>query len=242
MKNENNDLIKNIQLKVSAWCFLLFILFMMSFDAIAQNNYTVNKGHIDSMDKQFYKVISFGDKIGFGDIENSVTWTISNNTEGVYVRLTGNQINDYIFDKPGIYEIIFSENKKYSLDACSHEQFPDKLLIKVSDVAMIYDFSTLQFKEELVGGVRLQNTEISVNVFFKSYKNEKATFSKGKIISAGIGTTIIGSMLNDATTLSPGINEIRYQLNGMATSGTYIMFDFYDINGQVQSYTYPTKL
>ena len=62
------------------------------------------------------------------------------------------------------------------------------------------------------------------------------------MISAGIGTTITGELLADSITLKPGINKLVYRLRGNATKDTYIMFDFFDVNEQVQSYYYPTKL
>ena len=71
---------------------------------------------------------------------------------------------------------------------------------------------------------------------------EKATFSNARLSVAGIGAAIVGSSSNDKITLTSGRHKIVYQLNGSASKETYIMFDFFDINSQTQSYYYPIKL
>ena len=62
------------------------------------------------------------------------------------------------------------------------------------------------------------------------------------MVTAGIGTTIVGKLINNSYVLFPGSNKLTYKISGSATKDTYIMFDFFDINNQVQSYYYPTKL
>ncbi|WP_304198786.1 hypothetical protein [Flavobacterium alvei] len=224
--------------------FSFFILIMVSFEGIAQTNFSKSNIVLNSSNNQVYKVISFGEKIDFGMIENSARWTIANNKENIAVSLSGSQINDYIFEKPGIYEISFFENVEHSKGKCNHPPFQEKMIIKVNALKMTFDFSTIKFSESIVGGKELQNAEVSVEVDFKSYKNknESPVFSKARVSVAGVGATIIGSSPNDTITLTSGRQKIVYQLNGTASRETYIMFDFFDINGQAQSYYYPNKL
>ena len=72
--------------------------------------------------------------------------------------------------------------------------------------------------------------------------SKNISFKKAKVVVVGIGANIIGNASNETLILTPGKNKITYILNGKAIKESYIMFDFYDINNQIQSYYYPNKL
>lgn len=222
--------------------FFILFLIVTCFEGIAQTNFSANTGVFNSSDNTVYKIIPFGEKINLGEIENTSSWTITNAPESILVSLSGSQINDYVFEKPGIYEISFFENKLYNQGECNHPPFQEKMIVKVSPFKMTFDFSTIKFSESIVGGKELQNAEVSVEVDFESYNYEKATFSNARVSVAGLGATIVGSSSNDKISLTSGRHKIVYQLNGSASKETYIMFDFFDINSQTQSYYYPIKL
>lgn len=214
----------------------------MCFEGVAQSNFSDSNTFFNSSDNSVYKVISFGEKLGLGEIESTSSWTITDTKEKIVVSLRGSQINDYIFDKPGNYEISFFENKIQNQGECNHPHFQEKMIVKVSPFKMTFDFSTIKFYESIVGGKELQNTKVSVDVDFESYNYEKATFSNARVSVAGLGATIVGSSTNNKFILTSGRHQFVYQLNGSAPKETYIMFDFFDINGQTQSYYYPVKL
>ena len=188
-----------------------------------------------------YKTISFGGKINLGKMQHPIAWTVSSFDSNNEVLLNGEEINNYVFETPGTYKITSRENKSISENECNHASFPESFIIKVSPTQMVFDFSTLIFNKALEGGVNVDNTTLSLNVNLKTFTNEPVPFSEGKIQSAGIGTTIKGQLLN-AVILKPGNNKVNYKLSGAASKDTYIMFDFFDVNEQVQSYYYPTKL
>jgi hypothetical protein len=240
MKFQNN----NRKWEKSIRHFLFFILIMVCFEGIAQNSFPNGIAVHNPNDSLVYKVISFGEKIDFGKIENTSSWTVTNTQENIVASLSGNQINDYIFEKPGIYEISFSENVEHIKGKCNHPLFQEKMIIKVNALKMTFDFSTIKFSENIVGGKELQNAEVSVEIDFESYKNnnESTVFSNARVFVAGVGANIIGSSPNNKITLTAGRHKIVYRLKGIASKETYIMFDFFDINGQAQSYYYPNKL
>lgn len=240
MKFQNNNRKWNESIRY----LLYFFLIMVCTQGIGQTNFSKSNIVLNSSDNQVYKEISFGEKIDFGNIENTARWTIANNKENIAVSLSGSQINDYIFKKPGIYEISFSENVEHSKGKCNHPPFQEKMIIKVNALKMTFDFSTIKFSENIVGGKELQNAEVSVEIDFESYKNnnESIVFSNASVFVAGVGATIIGSSPNNKITLTSGRHQIVYQLKGIASKETYIMFDFFDINGQAQSYYHPIKL
>lgn len=240
MKFQNN----NRKWKESIRYFLYFLLIMVCFEGIAQSNFSKSNIVLNLSDDQVYKLISFGEKIDFGKIENTSSWTITNTQENLFVSLNGSQINEYIFEKPGIYEISFSENVEHSKGKCNHPPFQEKMIIKVNALKMRFDFSTIKFSKNIIGGKELQNAEVSVDIDFESYKNknESTIFSNASVSVAGVGANIVGNSSNNNITLTSGRHKIVYQLKGIASKETYIMFDFFDINGQAQSYYYPNKL
>lgn len=236
--------IKAIERKLSIKYFIYICFIVMCFEVTAQTKFSASDIALIQSDNQYYKVISFGEKIDFGQVEDSSRWTITYNKQNRVFNLNGNQINDFIFDKPGTYEIIFSENVELDKGKCNHPPFQEKMIIKVNFHKMIFDFSTIKFSENIVGGKALRNIEVSVELDFKSYnhKFEHTVFSNARFIGAGVGVSIIGRSVNDKISLTSGRQKMIYLLNGIASKETYIMLDFFDINGQVQSYYYPIKL
>lgn len=231
-----------IFIKTMRFLFFVFV-FLITLTVQGQQSSKVSlKEEFNALYENPYKVISFGEKINFGKIENSIVWTISSNDSNKKSYLNGNEINNYIFETPGTYKITFHENKAIVEDECNHAVFPELMLIKVSPFKMDFDFSTLQFSKKLEAGAPTENCHLTINIILRSFNNEKVVFPNGKFVSAGIDTTIEGQLLNNAFTLLPGVNKLVYQLKGTTKAGNLIMLDFFDINGQVQSYYHPTKL
>lgn len=222
--------------------FFVFILLITSIVQGQELSTLSSENNSRTLNQNPYKTISFGEKINFGKVENSILWFISFMDAEEKVTLIGNEINNYIFETPGSYQITFKENKLDIAGECNHTIFPEMMLITVSPFKMDYDFSTIQFNKNIVAGEDIENIEVTLNVSFKSFNKNSVVFSKGKMISAGIGTTITGELLADSITLKPGINKLVYRLRGNATKDTYIMLDFFDINNQIQTYYFQTKL
>jgi len=82
---------------------------------------------------------------------------------------------------------------------------------------------------------------VTVNVDFDSYDKQVASYNRD-FLTAGVGTTITGKLKNGEITLKPGKNTLEFVLDGIATTGNYIMIDFIDINGVVQSYGLTQKI
>lgn len=217
--------------------FLLFVLMIVSFDAVAQNNYALTMATDNSGKDQFYKVISFGEKIFFGNVEDAARWTVINTKENRIVSLTGNQINDYIFEKPGSYEISFSEIKKHT-DDCNHPKFPEKMLVKVNSVRMSFDFSKINFSEKIQKGRNCENIIVTVPVTITAKDNSSAKLNAPGLTIAGVGTTLTAKPLNQEVMIKEGVQLLKYQLSGIVNKETYLMFDFFDFNNQVQTYNH----
>ena len=227
MKNRKGNYF--LQSCIKKTIFGVLLLFISS--AVAQTSKTTE-----------IKIISFGDKLKLSNVDQNIVATIVDPQTNRITSLRGNEINNFIFETPGNFEITFKHKHLHGEDECAHNSFPEKMLLKVSSYKMEFDFSTAIFNKQIIPGVNLANTEISLNVDVKSYDNTQFVFENGQMVAAGIGTTIVGILNNNSVVLFPGTNRLTYKISGSATKDTYIMFDFIDINGQIQSYNYPTKL
>jgi hypothetical protein len=208
--------------------FLFFVLITVSFGAIAQN-------------KQFYKVISFDEKINFGNVDASAKWTINNSEAKVFTSLDGKQINDYVFRQAGVYEIQFLETKKHS-EECNHPMFPDKITVKVNPVKMTFNFSKIQFSEKIERGRNYENLIISVPVTITAMDNSTAKLPAPGLSIAGIGVELAAKPMNDDVEVKNGIQVLKYKVSGMIKSESYLMFDFFDFNDGVQTYNLPQRI
>ncbi len=241
MKYRNYNLINRINkfvaLESSMKQFLFFVLIMVCFDAIAQEDYSGSKATDHSNNEQYYKVVSFGDKIDFGNIEDTAKWTIANAKEGIFVTLSGSQINGYTFEKPGFYEIGFSDTKKHN-EECSHPAFKEKMTVKVSSVKMVFDFSKINFSEKIQKGRSCDNIIITVPVNITVKDNSSESLEAPGLSIAGIGVELIAKPTNQKIVVKSGVQLLKYQLSGFVNKETYLMFDFSDFNNQVQTYNH----
>jgi hypothetical protein len=244
MKSYNYNQINNknnfIQLKMDFKLLLFFILIMVSFTAIGQNANSVGKGKGNSDDNGIFKTISFGEKNDFGEVDSSAKWTIINTTDDTVVNLNGNQINDFIFEKPGTYELRFFGNDKRNdgghKEDDNHSLFPEKIIIKVSSIKMIFDFSKIVFSEKIQKGKNCNNIVITVPVKISVKGNKGMKLKSPNLVIAGIGSELIAKPVQQEVVVSNGIQLLKYQLSGTVNKETYLMFDFFDFNNQVQTY------
>jgi hypothetical protein len=219
---------------------LFFILIMVSFTAIGQNANSVGKGSGNSEGNHIFKTISFGGKNNFGEVDSSARWTIIYTTDDTVVNLTGNQINDFIFENPGTYEIRFFGNEKHNDDGHgeedNHSRFPEKMMIEVSPVKMTFDFSKIAFSEKIQKGKNCDNIVITVPVKISAKGNKGMKLKSPNLVIAGVGSELIAKPVKQEVVVSNGIQLLKYQLSGTVKNETYLMFDFFDFNNQVKTY------
>lgn len=200
----------------------------MSLKSGAQNK-------INNEIKQFYTVISFGEKVDFGTMDTSIMWTITNAENNINITLQGNEINTYVFLQPGEYDINFQENKKHD-DDCNHPMFPERFRIKVTPVKLSFDFSKITFSEKIERGRNYSNLIISVPVTITSKDNSITKLSAPGMSVSGVGAAFRAVPAQNEIILNNKIQLLKYKLSGIVDKETYLMFDFYDFNNQVQTY------
>jgi hypothetical protein len=220
-----------------AWQQLLVLAFLLnSLDGFSQVNHSLNKGDNYSTDKKPYKVVSFGEKIFFGNIENTANWTVTSTRGSLVANLIGNQINEFIFEEPGFYEIRFFESIKKNTDGCNHSLFPEKMGVKVNTVKMIFDFSKIEFSKKIEKGISCDDITVTVpvNIFLK--ENIQVKCNSPSLVVSGVSAEIKAKPIVPDIILRNGIQFLKYQLSGIVSKETYLMFDFIDFNNQAQTY------
>lgn len=194
------------------------------------------------------KIVYCGENLSnlIGEFTDNVSWELSRlEKKGNKSILSGNgnTKTNYVFKKPGDYRIDINENLDCppNPEDCNHNHFPPKMYIRVSPVKMEFDFSTIKFSKDIVGNQPVTETTLTVDVHFYSHNNSKAVYDK-TFRTYGIGTTIMGKLKSKKVKLKQGLNTLEFQLEGQATKDTYIMIDFVDINGIIQSYGLQKKI
>jgi len=213
--------------------FLLYSLFF-SYKSIAQNNFS-------SQPEQFYKTISFGEKIDFGNIDSAVTWRITNSKNNINTVLRGNEINDYQFQETGTYDISFQENKKHDGE-CDHPMFAEKFHVKVEPVKLAFDFSKIKFSEKLEKGKNYSDLIISVPAEITSKDNSITKLPAPKMSVAGIGVLLAVKPVEKEIILNNKNQILKYKVSGIINNEAYLMFDFYDFNNEAKTYNLPQKI
>ncbi len=209
--------------------FLLFFL-PIYIGGVAQN--------LTSDNKLIFKTISFDEKIDFGSNDNQTSWGITSILNNTKVSLSGNQINDFVFDKPGQYQIQYSDNKDHSGDTCHEDKFPHTMIIEVSATKMTYDFSKINFSHDIQIG-STSDIIISVPISIVSKNNKVTKSNLEKLTIAGIGCELVATPLQKEIDLITGTQILKFSVSGIISKPTYLMFDFIDCNNQVQTYNLP---
>ncbi|MBK1442725.1 hypothetical protein JHJ32_22185 [Parapedobacter sp. ISTM3] len=174
--------------------------------------------------------------------DRTVKWHIKELASGAVLKHGMGPIRKLLFEVPGTYQITIEEELNYDPLTCNHPQYPEEMTIEVSPFHMEFDFSTVRLSDEIVGGHPVDGQTLSIDVTFTAYGQDSLACEIQPFTSSGVGTTIVGVPVHREVTLYPGVNTITYRLSGQARSNSYLMFDFVDINNQVQVYGLPQKI
>lgn len=185
-------------------------------------------------------IINYNEKIDFGNVSQEVSFTIYFNNS--IQRLNGSLINYFIFSKPGAYQINVVENIEHKENECGHNHFPKMIKVYVSNVKITFDTSNLKFFEPITKNKETLENYITIPVFIESYKNEPINLNTTPVIVSGIGSEIIATLDEKFIKLSPGNHILKYNLSGKVTENSYLMFDFLDTNGMVQTVSLLTPI
>ena len=212
--------------------FISFGLSLQAQDNLADgSNIRFSKTMAIVMDK----ILPFGSKLGMDSISPTVTWEIVDGT-GIIASGSGNGLNDFVFAVPGNYEISIHENITFEPGSCKHNTCPDMIQLKVSNTRMTFHHDEITFSDPIRVETETQGISMNVPVTIERYNAFlPLEYNFTEVKSAGIQTDITADLMA-GTLLREGKQTLVYQLKGKAHKPAYLMFDFIDINGMVQSF------
>jgi hypothetical protein len=167
---------------------------------------------------------------------------IFNSQNELVEQLDVNSLSDFYFTIPGIYLI---ELKSDHSGNTSHEECHHSEHYKIEKIEVLpyrFSFDNISFSNAMKGNVEMANATLSLPLKVETYSGNSLNVEGLKFTTAGVNTTLEGTLRTEHAILSPGVHLVSYQLKGMVPPDTYIMFDFGDLNGQNQTYYYPTKI
>jgi hypothetical protein len=183
--------------------------------------------------------ISFGEKINIQDLnENCLFEIFGFETQ---IKGVGNELNDFVFFKPGNFEIKIVENVNHDLNSCDHKHFPEKIIVKVSPIKFTFHFDEILFSSAIHVGVKTDNITLKIPVTIDVFENSTIDYNFSIVNTSGLKTNIKGTLLENVI-LKSGKQILTYNLSGQVQSETYIMFDFMDYNGNVVVYNHPNPI
>ena len=224
---------------------LLLCIFVISYSVFGMNASFINAKTCQknnySEEPVEQQVIAFGDSFSY-QLDENTSWSITRVNENAVLKSGLGSISNFNFTELGTFNIEIVEAVNHNQGECNHPHFPKKVIVTVSPLKMKFDFSSMKYSNEILGGQSQDGNTLTIDVDFSNVNNESVEFTAGELTTAGVGTSIKGKLVNEKIILRPGINHLVYKLTGSATSQTYIMFDFNDINNQVVSYYNQTKI
>lgn len=156
----------------------------------------------------------------------------------------GNQTNfNYTFLKPGSYYAVFYNNASPIAGHDGHvDKTTDTCFIEILPTSMVFNFVTLKISQAIRKGISTDGITVTVQADVLLYKGNKTKYKPMNMKTAGVGSRIIGTAAKQYHRLRSGANTLTYNLSGLALEQAYIMMDFTDINGMVQSYSLLTEI
>ncbi len=177
-------------------------------------------------------------------LHNAVTWQLYSAVGKKMLQGNGTQI-DYTFNIPGKYFAVFNQPLPEKINPNEDDdnlQASDTSFIEIFSTQMLFDFSRLSLSGIIKKGKPANNIIIRVPVQVHIYNAAAIVYAPDTVRTAGVGTNITATIVQKNIKLKNGINWLTYKLSGTAREEAYIMFDFKDINKQVQSYSLLTKV
>lgn len=209
--------------------------------AYSQND---NQNIIPSQEQYIY----FGEGLGADVLNNmeltNLTIIVKNELNEFVAQLNTSTMNEFVFSSPGNYSVELASDHviEKGQKECDHLVHNRLISIVVLPYHLEFDFDNINFSSQLVGAKEMSSALLTMPIEVKTYSGSSINLGKLKFLTAGVNTTLEGETENENLILNPGINLISYQMKGIVPENTFIMFDFFDNYGLVQSFGYPVQI
>lgn len=177
--------------------------------------------------------INYGESIQLNGVKETANFTISG--EDTSVSLKGSEINSFIFSKPGIYKITIAVKEPFTVGDCSHPSLPKEINLNVSRSKMYFDGDKIQFSSPIIKNKDMEGTTLTIPVFIETFDGKPIVLNNEVVNVAGIGSSLTAKLNTTNVELSEGLQVLTYTLSGKVSENAYLMFDFIDVEGKIQS-------
>lgn len=177
--------------------------------------------------------IPYGATIALNSVQETTFFTISG--QDLSVRIKGKAIHDFVFSQPGEYLITVETNEPFTKGDCSHSSLPKEIALTVDRVRIKFDQQGLQFSSPIIKNKAMDGTHLMIPVIVETYDNQPVILNKQLVEVSGIGSSLTAQLESTSDTLPTGQHLLRYALKGKVTENAYLMFDFVQPNGVIQS-------
>jgi hypothetical protein len=185
-------------------------------------------------------LISYNEKINLGKVSKNTHFYFSNDSDNIHLK--GNEINDYTFSKPGIYTLKVEDKDTHQKESCTEIHLPNEIIIEVSRIKMVFNTNSISFSSPIIKNKNTNGITLNIPVTIETFDHLPVLLKMNPINSAGIGTNIIATLDDKFKELPDGNHTLQYALNGIVTENAYLMFDFEDANGKIQSVSLTTPV
>jgi hypothetical protein len=226
---------------------LLLVLLIVGFlssvsKTFGQNEIRSTESNIDALSIYFGETLPNELLKGMG--KENVVIQISDVKGNIVNKLNATEFSKYTMSNPGKYNVHMHSDHNVNFDdnQCNHDLHDKDYTVNVLPYRLIFDMSAIQFSRNLIGGVDMQNSTLTIPVEFSSASNEAMKLSDFRLIGSGVNNTIVGTLSEKEMILTPGINLLTFHISGSVQTGTYVMFDFLDPTGRTLCYYYPNQI
>jgi hypothetical protein len=222
-------------------CLVIFGFLSLESTTYSQDN---NQNIIPTQEHYIY----FSEGLGKDVLHNmeltNLTIIVKNELDELVVQLNESTLNEFVFSTPGVFSIELSSDhaKEEDLKECNHLVHNRLISLRVLPYHLKFDFNKTTFSSQLVGDKEMSSALLTIPIEVQTYSKSSIKLGKFKFQTAGINTTLEGETKNENLILNPGVNLISYQMKGKVSENTFIMFDFFDNYGLVQSFGYPIQI
>ncbi len=177
--------------------------------------------------------IAFGETINLGKVEQTTIFEISSTNKNFMI--SGEKINDFVFEQPNIYQIKVIEKEIIGEHDCNHNHLPNNIVVNVADSKIVINPESVKFSKPIRKNKDCSGIYLTLKAKVISIDKKPIKMNLANVFVAGIGSNIIAKVDKKYQILKNGTQEIVYQLSGMVTENAFLMFDFVQPNGTVQT-------
>lgn len=153
-----------------------------------------------------------------------LSWSLLDQNGSVLISGNKPQIEGFIFDKPGNYKLVANVKGHFVENA-----------FVVSEQKIIFHTDQIQFSKPVQVGMPADGISVTIPISVNTFNKKSFLYNKPLYV-AGVNVTLSGNLSNPVE-LKDGNYTLTYNLTGNIPNWAYVMFDFQEPSGNVQSYT-----